>query len=668
MLATTKVIETRARWIVGSHPRDPYLAEIFGAGQESASGEVVNAETALGQDAFLSGVRYIAETMAALPLFVMQTMQPRGKRRAMEQPLYDRLHAQPNPWQTTFEWRDMLFHHVILRGNAFGELVPADDGGAPYVVPLHPDRVTPFWVAEIMPESPRRNERAYEYQPPNGRRRVIFQDEMFHLTFMPDDGLRGRSVIEYAAETIGAGLAARNYGARFFGNNARPGLVLKHPKTLSKQAVRRLLEEWDQNFRATKQWKTALLQEGLEVEKVGLTNEDAQFLEHLEFDREAMAIILRIPPHKVGALRRATFSNIEQQSIDAVIDTVLPWAVRFEQAANRDLLTRVERQRGFFIKLLIDGLMRGDFESRHKGYAIGRQWGYYSANDVLELEDRNPIEGGDVYLVPLNMVPADQVGRMMTAGAERALAELRLLPEASEARSLASLVRLKAAHAPTFEDAARRLLKREADTVERQFRRQVQERSLADFLVWLTQFYTDFEATAARALTPALESYAAAVSTEAAGIVDPAAEAPAMENFVASYAEAYAARHARESQQALEAIVADAPPQEAAERLATTLEAWRTERPGHVARAETSQAVNAFARFVWLKVGVRKLRWVTFDPCPLCAPLGGRIVGIEREFVQAGEKVTGKGRPTLSAGKTFHPPLHNGCDCMVLPA
>jgi len=311
--------------------------------------------------------------------------------------------------------------------------------------------------------------------------------------------------------------------------------------------------------------------------------------------------------------------------------------------------------------------MRGDSESRHKGYAIGRQWGYMSANDILELEDRNPIAGGDVYLVPLNMVPADQAGRLLTDGG-RFLAngdEKRLLPEATETRALETLVRLKRAHAPVFEDAARRLLKREADTIERQFRRQA-ERSLADFLEWLRQFYEGFGATAAQAMTPALMSYGAAVATEAAQQVD--AEPPEMDQFVSSYAGAYAARHTRDSQQAIEAIVADSPPQELPERLGNTLQAWRTERPAQVARDETEQAANAFARFAWVAAGVKKLRWIVVGPsCPLCEELNGRVVGIQLGFLAAGDVVTGGGK-RISAGKTLHPPLHKGCDCMILPA
>lgn len=395
------------RWLGGEtrglHPRDPALAGLFGGG-EAASGMVVTADTAMRATAVYACVQYLARSIAAMPLILYRRRADGGKERDHEHPLARVLHDQPNGWQTAFEFRAMLQAHLSLRGNAYARIVSANGVPVAALVPLHPDRVRPL---------PRRvNGRlAYEHWPVEGGREILLQEEVLHLRglSLSADGVLGLSPIDSLREAVGLALAAEAYGARFYRNNARPGVVIKHPGRLSPEAAKRLKESWNSQYAGTANaHKTAVLEEGMELVPIGMTAEQAQFLETRKFQRSEIAALFGVPPHKIGDLERATFSNIEHQAIEVVTDTIRPWAVAWEQALTRDLFTD-EMRRTHMVAFNLDGLLRGDIESRYRAYATGRQWGWLSANDVREREDMNRIDGGDLYLAPVNMTPAERL-------------------------------------------------------------------------------------------------------------------------------------------------------------------------------------------------------------------------------------------------------------------
>lgn len=392
------------------HPRDPGLATLFG-GMEAASGIVVTPDTAMRATAVYACVQYLARAIAAMPLILYQRLPDGGKERDYDHPLGRVLHDQPNGWQTAFEFRAMLQAHLSLRGNAYARIVSANGAPVSALLPLHPDRVRPL---------PRRvNGRlAYEHWPPDGGREILLQEEVLHLRglSLAADGVLGLSPIDSLREAVGLALAAEAYGARFYRNNARPGVVIKHPGRLSPEAGKRLKESWNSQYAGTENaHKTAVLEEGMELVPIGMTAEQAQFLETRKFQRGEIAALFGVPPHKIGDLERATFSNIEHQAIEiehqaieVVTDTIRPWAVAWEQALTRDLFTE-EMRRTHMVAFNLDGLLRGDIESRYRAYATGRQWGWLSANDVREREDMNRIEDGDLYLAPVNMTPAEKL-------------------------------------------------------------------------------------------------------------------------------------------------------------------------------------------------------------------------------------------------------------------
>jgi HK97 family phage portal protein len=245
----------------------------------------------------------------------------------------------------------------------------------------------------------------------DGQQIILTSEQVLHIPGLGFDGIKGYSPIHMAREAIGLALATEEFGARFFGNGARPGGILEHPGVV--KDPEKLRKSWEEVYKGIKNsHKIAVLEEGMKYHEIGIPPEDAQFLETRRFQLNEICRIFRVPPHLVGDLTRATFSNIEHQSIEFVVHTIRPWLVRWEQAITKCLLREGERKI-YFPKFTVDGLLRGDFKARMEGYAIGRQNGWLSANDIRELEDLNPIpeeQGGDLYLVNGNMIPAKSAG------------------------------------------------------------------------------------------------------------------------------------------------------------------------------------------------------------------------------------------------------------------
>lgn len=374
-------------------------------GARTASGVSVSPDTALNAAAVWAAVKVISETVGSVPLIMYRRRADGGKERATDHPLYDLLHDQPNRSQTAFEFKEMLTTHLLLRGNAYAEIVPGPRGPVDQLLPVHPDLVTP----ERRPDGYLQ----FRVRDGKGGERTLLQDEMLYLRGLSLDGVTGVSVITYARESIGLMQAAESYGARVFSQGAQPGGVLEHPKELSKEAAARVSESWQAAHSGLgNAHKVAVLEDGLTWKQTSMTSEDAQYLETRKFEISEMSRWFRVPAHMLGDLERATFSNIEHLGLEFVIYTMLAWFTRWEQAIKRDLILS---PRTYFAEFLVDGLLRGDIKTRYEAYAIGRQWGWLSQNDIRRLENMNPIAGGDTYLTPLNMLPADQQAEAIEA-------------------------------------------------------------------------------------------------------------------------------------------------------------------------------------------------------------------------------------------------------------
>ena len=289
---------------------------------------------------------------------------------------------------------------MLLWGNAYAQ-IKRDGGG----------HTNELWYLKpnLMTVSRENGRLKYGYANEDGQTLTFAADEIFHVKGLSMDGVKGLSPIGQAREAVGLALATEEYGARFFGNGARPGGVIEFPGVMKEPE--KLRKSWNDVFQGPRNsHKVAILEQGSKYHAIGIPPEEAQFLETRKFQINEICRIFRVPPHLVGDLEKATFSNIEHQSIEFVEHTVRPWLVRWEQEIWRSLLAESERKT-YFVRFNVDGLLRGDYAARMQGYSVGRQNGWLSANDIRRLENLNPIskdEGGDLYLVNGNMTRASQ--------------------------------------------------------------------------------------------------------------------------------------------------------------------------------------------------------------------------------------------------------------------
>lgn len=376
----------------------------FFRGGKSIAGVSVTERNALQIMAVLACVKVISETVASLPLPVYRRLKPRGKERAPDHSLYPILHDLPNPEMTSFTWRETMQSHALTWGNAYSEIEYDENWYIKALWPLLPDRTYPVRDTTSGAIS-------FVTSLPNGQQVSLSQERVLHIPGLGFDGLKGYSPIALAREAIGVAKAAEEFGGRFFANGAHLGGVLEHPGQLSDKAYDRLKEEVEELSGLTKSHRLKILEEGMKYTRIGIPPNDAQFLETRKFQIEEIARIYRVPLHMIQNLDRATFSNIEQQSLEFVIHTIRPWLVRWEQSLTWKLLTPSERK-AYLVEFLVDGLLRGDIKSRYEAYSIAKQNGWMNSDDIRELENQNPLKGGQgqIYYVPLNMIPADQVG------------------------------------------------------------------------------------------------------------------------------------------------------------------------------------------------------------------------------------------------------------------
>ena len=365
----------------------------------AAAGQRVSPESAVQVATVYACVKVLAETIAALPLVVNRRL-PNGDKERVDvrkaptdiAAVALLLQQAPSPYLTTFRWRETGMRHLCLRGNAYSRIKANNNGIVTSLTPMSPDRVTPRLYDD--------GSIRYDYRA--SRTETLLGDEVLHIRGLSDDGVVGLSPIAEQRITLGSAQAVNDYGARFFENDVRPGIHFKHPGKLGDVAYKRLKDELNAAYTGANRFKPALLEEGMDIVRLGVTNEEAQFLETRRLSREEICAIFRVPQHLAGILDRSTFSNIEHQAIGYVMHTVVPYCVRWEQEVNSHPAL-LGAQDEYFAEFNVDALLRGDLAARYAAYAIGRNWGWLSANDVRRRENMNNIgEQGDRYLEPLN--------------------------------------------------------------------------------------------------------------------------------------------------------------------------------------------------------------------------------------------------------------------------
>lgn len=659
-----RLFERRSRETSNLETPRPWLERIIG-GAPTASGVRVDEQTALRMIAVWACVRVISETVAALPMPVYRRLS-RGRERVYDHRAYRLLNQQPNPEVTPMVFREAVTAHALTWGNGFIYVLRERYTGDPDSLwLLLPDRTHPVRVG---PE----RRLMYRTRLPDGTQVDIPPRDIIHIAGLGFDGLVGYSPIRMAMEAIGAGLAAEEFANRFYSQGTHIGGIVEIPGALSETAQKRLSESIKETHQGLgRSHLFMILEEGVKYHKIGIPPNEAQFLETRKFQAEEIARLYRVPLHKIGLMDRSTFSNIEQQAIEFVTDTILPWCRRWEQAVNVRLFDERE-QREYYAEHLIDGIMRGDMKTRYDSYAIGRQWGWLSANDVREKENMNPIEGGDIYMVPLNMMPATMAATESDDEPDDAQGEQRAHSRGHEERSVRGQQRLMTAWQGVVTDAFRRVMRREAADIRRALKRHLSERSQADFRRWLTEFYGEAPEWIKGTLMPVITSFATAIVEELRSELELPDDYPGrVDKFIAEYVDKMAVRHAARQRRAIEELLdeeADEPI--VADAVSARLDEWENERYTVVGRNEAVSALGAVSRMAYAMGGVTHLRWrANSGACPYCQMMNGRIVGIDSPFVAAGESLDPEGGtgPMKFLGRISHPPLHDGCQCMIVP-
>lgn len=461
------VAEARSRVLSGGHPANApgWIVSLFGGGSSTAAGVDVSPEVALTYSAVYGAFRILGESVASLPCKVYRR-SPAGRELARHHWAWSLLHDAPNPEMSSPVWRELCMVHLLGWGNAYSRIEWGGDGTARALWPIHPSRVTVLrtdagrLVYDVKP--------APAADPPGGHPSRLGPEDVLHVPALGWTGTVGISPIRLARESVGLGLATEKFGSAFFGSGSMPGGVLTAPGTISDKVAAALRERWESAHQGGERaHRLAVLGGGAEFKPLTIPPEDAQFLETRRFQVGEIARIFRIPPHMLGDLERATFSNVEHLGLEFVVHSLRPWLVRFEAEWARKLFNTASSA-GHYAEFSVDGLLRGDLESRWRAYAIGRQWGWLSADEIRERENMNAIPGGAgaAYLVPLNMAPAAAPPDPVPAPSapEPALPPAPAAPSADLARSADELRRACGA---MVEAAHARFVRRERRALER---------------------------------------------------------------------------------------------------------------------------------------------------------------------------------------------------------
>lgn len=375
---------------------DSLMAMGWGGG--SIAGPSVTPGNALQSATVYACVQVLAGSVAQMPLKVYRRLE-RGKEVATDHPLYFLLHDRPNFEMSAFVFKEALMLHLLTWGNAYAEIEWGADGYPTALWPLLPDRM------EV--ERDPAGEVLYNYKPDHVRSVMLPAWRVLHIPGLSFDGLVGYSPIRLQMGTLGGERAQNEYGWRFFANGARPGVVLKHPARLTKEAAARLRADWNELYAgANKSHRTAVLEEGMGLETIGIPPEEAQFLQTKQFTKREIAAFYRVPPQFLGDSDTATYASAEQFSRDFVVFSLGEWLKRWEEQIALRLLVGEEAQT-LFPQFVRDALVVTQTSERFAAYATAIQSGVLTPNEAREKENMNPLPGGDDLLLPLNMAKAE---------------------------------------------------------------------------------------------------------------------------------------------------------------------------------------------------------------------------------------------------------------------
>lgn len=650
----------------------------------TASGALVSEQSAMRISAVYACVKIVAWTLASLPLPTYRRMQPRGKERAYEHSNYLLLHDRPNPEQTSFEWRALMSAYQNLWGLGLSEIEYDRRTGAPAALwPIPP------WRVEVM-RSSGAAQRFFRVTLPDGGKQNLAPQQVLEFRALSTHPDHVMSPVAVHRETIGLSAAMKKFGARTFGQGTNPAGIVTTDQQLKEETINSLRDYLAENYAGlSRSHRLMMLHGGLKFDRVGLPPEDAQYLESQKFGIAEIARIYNVPLHLLQEHQSSTTwgSGLEELNQGFVTFTLRPYLVQWEQELKRKLFYNPADQ-DYFAEFLVDGLLRGNQKDRTEAYQKRFMMASLSPNDIRELENENPYEGGDEYYVPVNMVPVSlalsEAEQKEIEGTEPA-ARGEKLKEIRARRSASSRFNIAASYKQVIGDAAGRVIRREEADVMRKARRVFGERSAEQaqyFTDWLSEFYEKHLEYLQKQMAPPFSALAQAIDQAASEEIGLEYEGRALsrehrqhkaqvDDFVNEYLAAYSVRHAGSSRGQLRQVVNQAVEagEDPVEALQTRFDEWGEKRPAQIADRENTQLSNAVAMTVFAIGGVLRKRWVALgtNTCPLCEELDGRVVGIKQPFLAANDRLEAENAQPIELYRpTLHPQLHKGCVCQIV--
>jgi len=629
----------------------------------SNAGVSVTPDNAMRLSAVYACIRVIAESVATLPLKVYRLGDDGLRQEARDHPYWRLLHESPNEFLTSNQFIEIMQANLCLHGNAYAEIETDNTGNVVAFWPIPATRCNTI-------------DRQWYSLNVGNETKVLPYYRVLHIPALSFDGIKGRSPLRDCAETIGLGLAAEQYGAQFFGSNAIPPLVLKHPGILSDEARENLGKQWQNAYAGlTKSQRVAVLEEGLEIERLSVPPEDSQFLETRKFEVEEIARIFRVPLHKIQHQEKSTSwgSGIEQLNTAFVTDTLRPWLVRWEQILNRKLFDGTP----YFAEFELQGLLRGDSEARSKYYKEMLWLGAMSPNEIRRLENMAPIDGGDKYYIPLNLVSTSSDITSESPAQLEGMREMRTVNKRSRRQGAMLRKRVRESYVEPMRATWTEIFRGEKRNVLSSYKKLGDNKQA--FAQWLDDFYRNkHQEFISKKITPIYTSLAQAIIPLASEEVNAKLEdEQAIFANVAEHVSATAYRQAIMSKKAIEAILSglrherqglDGYDEE--EELEEMLDGFVTERPVRVSADEPVSVEGMVAKTIFVASGIIYLSWAAMGdkPCPYCEELDGTIVGTEDPWVSYGQGVEAGGETMTPDHNITYPPLHPGCACSILPA
>lgn len=631
------------------------------SGLISASGVEVNSSNALGSAAYYAGISFRARTVAQLPL-VLYERKERGKERAIHHQLYELLHDAPNSEMTAYDFKEAMEGHRWTWGNAYAEIEWDPKYPVPTALwPLRPDMM-------VVERDSQTKQLVYRYFLPTHQQVILQPHQVLHIPNLGFDGTIGYDPIKMHRDTIGYDKALKTYGSKFFKNGAYPGGVLIHPDRVSDPAKNSMRESWESIYGGLdKSHRIAILEEGVSYQAIGIPPENAQFLESRKFSVTDMARILNLPPHIIFDLSNATFSNIEQQSLELVIYHLMPDFIRWAQRAKLRLLPGLENK-NYFPEFLIAGLLRGDSAARASFYQALFGMGAISPNEIDEIENLplSDSANADKRYVMLNMTPIDDLGPLDAGIAPDENNEEELPATEPGAKQIKAVRnnrhRIARAHERLFTRSAAKLVKTESAAVLKALKDDV---PMAE---WIKDYYKTFPALSKGIMGGVFTNLAISIETAARDEVRTEVETTdKVDDFVESFNQSFTKRHISSSQGQLIELLSEEDPTAAIE---TRVTEWKDKRPSKISANETVQLANGVAKTVFAASGVQKLMWLNTgsDTCDFCQEMNGKIVGIDQPFLNEHDEITGGSGKLHIRGPKTQPPIHQGCSCVIMPA